>query len=76
MINGELVERDPTQCPHCRQNGAFSLSDRDTAIVVRIMNERYCFRDASVGASYASTSHEQGDSEWEYLSDEDDYLAV
>ena len=65
MVNGQLIEYDPTQCPACRKVGAFSLDETDAAIVNMEMNERYCFETASVGASYASTSHEQSDSEWE-----------
>jgi hypothetical protein len=39
--------------------------ETDAAAAVNLeMNEMYCFEAASVGASYASTSHEQGDSEW------------
>eukprot|EP00984_Skeletonema_dohrnii_P000523 scaffold170_cov129-Skeletonema_dohrnii-CCMP3373.AAC.3 len=64
MVNGQLIEYDPTQCPLCRAVGAFSLDETDAAIVNWEMNEMYCFEAASVGASDASTSHEQGDSEW------------
>jgi len=69
MINGQIVEYDPTQCPNCRQEGAFSLDERDAD---REMEARYDLGDASVGASYASTSHEQGDSPYELSSDEGD----
>ncbi|KAK1738486.1 hypothetical protein QTG54_010516 [Skeletonema marinoi] len=74
MVNGQLIEYDPTQCPACRVVGVFSLDETDAAAVNWEMNEGYCFEDASVGASYASTSHEQGDSEWEGSEegDEDD----
>eukprot|EP00984_Skeletonema_dohrnii_P036290 scaffold37098_cov139-Skeletonema_dohrnii-CCMP3373.AAC.1 len=65
MVNGQLIEYDPTQCPACRKVGAFSLDEIDAAIVYREMNEMYRFEAASVGASDASTSHEQGDSEWQ-----------
>jgi hypothetical protein len=46
------------------------LDEADAAIVQR--EDMYAFDAASVGASYASTSHEQGDSEWSWNSDEDD----
>jgi len=70
MLNGQLVEYDPTQCPNCRQEGAFSLDERDTDMEMEAM---YNFGDASVGASYASTSHEQGDSPWELSSGDEEY---
>ena len=72
MINGELIEYDPAKCPSCQAEGAFSLDARDAAAVNLEMNEMYCFEAASVGASYASTSHEQGDSEWVNSEEEDD----
>ena len=71
MINGMVTERDPAQCPHCQAEGAFSLDEDDAAAVNQEIGEMYCFEVASVGASYASTSHEQGDSPWE-LSDEEE----
>eukprot|EP00984_Skeletonema_dohrnii_P034540 scaffold33587_cov107-Skeletonema_dohrnii-CCMP3373.AAC.7 len=70
MINGQLIEYDPTKCPSCQAEGVFSLDARDAAAVNLEMNEMYCFEAASVGASYASTSHEQG--EWEMNEEEDD----
>eukprot|EP00984_Skeletonema_dohrnii_P011568 scaffold4626_cov110-Skeletonema_dohrnii-CCMP3373.AAC.15 len=72
MVNGQFIEYDPTQCPVCRVVGAFSLDARDAAAVNWEMNEMYRFEAASVGASYASTSHEQGDSEFELSEAEDD----
>jgi len=72
MVNGQFIEYDPTQCPTCRAVGAFSLDETDAAAVNWEMNEMYCFEAASVGASDASTSHEQGDSEWTGSEDEDD----
>lgn len=32
----------------------------------------YCFEACSVGTNYASTSHEQDDSEWEEMREEGD----
>eukprot|EP00984_Skeletonema_dohrnii_P029348 scaffold19864_cov72-Skeletonema_dohrnii-CCMP3373.AAC.2 len=71
MINGQLIEYDPTKCPLCLGAGAFSLDERDAAAVAREMG-RIIIEDASVGASYASTSHEQSDSEWEMSEEGDD----
>ena len=64
MVNGQWIYYDPAQCPYCQQEDAFSLNERDQAIVNRETEEMYCYEVASVGASYASTSHEQGDPEW------------
>eukprot|EP00985_Skeletonema_marinoi_P011177 scaffold5297_cov108-Skeletonema_marinoi.AAC.5 len=65
MVNRPTHRIDPTKCPACRKVGAFSLDASDAAAVNWETNERYCFEAANVGASDASTSHEQGDSEWE-----------
>jgi hypothetical protein len=69
QISGDWVYVDPEQCPRCRLGGAFSsLDNTDAAVVER--DNMYRFDAASVGASYASTDHEQGDSEWEMNSED------
>jgi hypothetical protein len=73
FVNGEPIEYDGSKCPACRAEGAFSLNETDEAIVEREVADMYRFEAASVGASYASTSHEQGDlSDWEPNSGEED----
>ena len=75
--DGLLTEYDPTQCPHCQAKGAFCLDERDEAIVQREASDMYKFDAASVGASYASTSHEQGDlSDWEPSEEDEDEAIV
>ena len=64
FVNGQWQYYDMAQCPQCRGEEAFSLDENDAAIVSWEMEEMYCFEVASVGASYASTSHEEGDPEW------------
>lgn len=32
-ISGQLVEYDPTQCPNCRETGAFSLETKETQLL-------------------------------------------
>ena len=70
FVNGQWQYYDAARCPQCRGEEAFSLDDNDEAIVDRGVEETYRFEVASVGASYASTSHEEGDPEYELSSDE------
>ena len=60
-VDGEWQDHDAARCPNCRGEDAFSLDERDQAIVNGEMEEMYCpcYEDASV-----ATSHEQGDPEW------------
>jgi hypothetical protein len=71
FVNGQVIEYDGSKCPACRAEGAFSLNETDGAIVEREVADMYWFEAASVGASYASTSHEDGDEEF-FPSDEED----
>jgi hypothetical protein len=78
LDGGQLTNYDPTKCPYCLTKGAFSLDETDGAIVEREVatmyseSGMYAFEQATVGASYASTSHEQGDlSDWEPNSGEE-----
>ncbi len=70
LDGGRLTNYDPTKCPYCLTEGAFSLDETDKAIVEREVDtmysesDMYAFEQATVGASYASSSHEQGDGEW------------
>ena len=64
FVNGHWQYYDMARCPVCKREDAFSLNENDAAIVSWEMEEMYRFEVASVGASYASTSHEQGDPEW------------
>ena len=70
FVNGECIYYDPTKCPQCRVEGAFYVDEDAAAEVERGM---YRFDAGSVGASYASTSHEQGDhSDYEPSEDDED----
>ena len=61
-VGGELIHFNPTQCPTCREEGAFSLDESDAATVSREIAEMCADDDdaGTVGTSY-STSHDQGD---------------
>ena len=73
---GRLTNYDPTNCPYCLTEGAFSLDETDAAIVERevatMYSEMHTFEEATEGASYASTNHEQGDEEYFPSGEEDD----